>query len=76
MRRFEPPFNGKQFLLNKNTGEIHDLDKETQQCHIDSIDPEHIFMGDSYMECEVYYYMDGSFNVNGCHYCLPTKDNG
>ena len=40
MRRHEPPFNGKRFLLNQNTGEIHDLDNETYSCHIDKIEKE------------------------------------
>lgn len=39
MRRNHTPFNGKQFILNKNTGEIHDLDRETPDCHIDEINP-------------------------------------
>ena len=51
MRRHEPPFNGKRFLLNQNTGEIHDLDNETDSCHIDKIEKEHIHMDDSYMNC-------------------------
>ena len=37
MRRANTPFNGKQFILNQNTGEIHDLDRETPLCCIDKI---------------------------------------
>lgn len=37
MRRSQTPFNGKRFLLNINTGEIHDLDNETAECKIDGM---------------------------------------
>ena len=47
MRRSQTPFNGKRFLLNINTGEIHDLDNETAECKIDKIKPEHIRMDNS-----------------------------
>ena len=76
MRRPHSPFNGKRFLLNTNTGEIHDLDNETDQCQIDSINPEHIYMGDSYMNCVIASKMFKCPNSNGCYYCLREKDNG
>ena len=47
MRRVNAPCNGKQFILNQNTGEIHDLDRETPLCSIDKIDAEHIFACDT-----------------------------
>jgi hypothetical protein len=37
MRRSQTPFNGKRFLLNINTGEIHDLDNETAECKNDGM---------------------------------------
>ena len=37
MRRYTSPFNGKRYVLNKNTGEIHDLDRETSHCRINDI---------------------------------------
>lgn len=37
MRRNYPPYNGKRFLLNLSTNEIHDLDFETKNCQIDEI---------------------------------------
>ncbi len=76
MRRFNPPFNGKQFLLNKNTGEIHDLDNETVQCKLDAINPDHIYVGDSYMNCLIAARMYKCPNSNGCYYCLREKDKG
>ena len=44
MRRCNSPFNGNRYVLNKNTGEIHDLDRETSCCRINDIKSEHIFM--------------------------------
>lgn len=76
MRRYEYPFNGKRYLLNNNTGEIHDLDNETKFCHIDDINHDHIRMDDSYMNCLIYSKMCGCPNSNGCFYCLKEKDNG
>ena len=76
MRRLNPPFNGKQFVLNKNTGEIHNLDNETEQCHINSINPEHIYMGSSYLSCLLALDECKCPKNNGCHFCLPEKDSG
>lgn len=77
MRRYQPPFNGKRYLLNKNTGEIHDLDRETVSCHINDIQPKHIHMTDSHNEAQSYAIMLLRIpNPNGCRYCLPSKDNG
>ena len=76
MRRFNPPFNSKRFLLNKNTGEIHDLDRETEFCRINDINPDHIYMGDSYMSCLLHAQMSRCPNPNGCFYCQPENDRG
>ena len=76
MRRYESPFNGKRYLLNKNTGEIHDLENETDQCHIDDIKPDHIWMDNSYMNCLIAGSIFGCPKSNGCFYCLKEKDNG
>ena len=75
MRRSQTPVNGKRFLLNINTGEIHDLDNETAECKIDKIKPEHIRMDNSYMSCLIYAKMMGCPNGNGCYYCLRDKDD-
>ncbi len=77
MRRNHPPYNGKRYLLNKNTGEIHDLDKETENCRINSIKSEHIYMTDDYEDAQVHaVIVDNISNPNGCHYCIPSRDNG
>lgn len=76
MRRYNPPFDGKRFLLNKNTGEIHDLDKEDSNCRIDEIKEHHIYMGDSYMNCLIHAKLERCPVPNGCFYCQPEKDSG
>lgn len=76
MRRYNPPFNGKQFVLNKNTGEIHDLDKEHTLCRIDDIKTEHVCALDDYQSCLIYAAMFGVHNPNGCAYCMPEKNKG
>lgn len=42
MRRFHWPFNGRRYIGNKNTMEVHDLDNEQIACQIDDIDPQYI----------------------------------
>ena len=74
MRRFNPPFNGHCFPLNKNTGEIHDLDRETEYCRINNIRPNHIYMGNSYMSCFIYAQMNHYPSPNGCFYCQLEND--
>ena len=54
MRRCNSPFNGNRYVLNKNTGEIHDLDRETSCCRINDIKSEHIFNCSSYEEAVVF----------------------
>lgn len=76
MRRFNPPYSGKRYLLNLNTGEIHDLDNETDMCHIDEITPSHIYMNDSYMNCLIAAKLRNCPNSNGCYHCLREKDIG
>lgn len=76
MLRYDPPFDGKRYLLNKNTGEIHDLENETDLCRIDDIRPEHIYLDTPYMNCLIRAAAKGYLKPNGCFYCLPEKDNG
>lgn len=77
MRRYNAPFNGKRYLLNTNTGEIHDLDKETMMCQINEIKHDHIYMADTFEEAQIHaVIVENIANPNGCHYCDPSKDNG
>lgn len=70
MRRTDHPFNGKPFILNKGTGEIHDLDRESPLCCIDKIDTDHIFAGDTYAEAVLFASVLG-IKRNGCEHCMP-----
>lgn len=77
MRRYESPYNGKRYLLNTNTGEIHDLDSESDMCKINKIKLEHIYMADIYEGAQIHAVINENIgNPNGCHYCIPSKDNG
>lgn len=70
MRRNDSPFNGKQFILNKSTGEIHDLDRESEQCRIGQISEEDIFSCDTYAEAVLFSSVIG-IERNGCPHCIP-----
>lgn len=77
MRRDKYPFYNNRFVLNKNTGEIHDLDNEQPDCEIDKIKPEHIYSSSTYINAKiagVIFCKDKT--VNGCFYCLKEKNNG
>lgn len=74
MRRPYPPFDGKRYILNKNTAEVHDLDRETPNCRINDINTEHIKSYDSFEEAEIYSIMLISKMCNGCAYCMPERN--
>ncbi len=76
MRRFNPPFNGKRYVLNENTLEVHDLDREQSSCRINEIKDEHVYSCDSYSEAELRSVMVLQRGCNGCAYCMPEKNNG
>ncbi len=76
MRRYNPPFNGMQYVLNTSTGEIHDLDNEKANCQIDEINTKHVYNCESYEHAQMHAIMVDQKNPNGCHYCMPEKDNG
>ena len=69
MRRTHVPFNGKQFILNKNTGEIHDLDHESPLCCIDEIETDDIFAGDTYAEAVLFASVLG-ITRKRCPHCM------
>ena len=77
MRRNYPPFNGKRFILNTNTGEIHDLDCETDSCKINDINPSHICSDNTYERSLIAAaILCPHKHANGCYYCLKNKNNG
>lgn len=71
MRRYNSPFNGNRFVLNLNTGEIHDLDNENTNCQIDKIKPEHVANCVSLDYAQVSRGLMG-LPIDGCYYCLPS----
>lgn len=75
MIRNIPPFNGKRFLLNMNTNEIHDLLNEKTACKIDEISYDHIQMFDTLDEATVYLIFRNK-PLNGCYHCLKAIDKG
>ena len=76
MRRYTPPFNGKRYVLNRNTHEVHDLDRETSSCRINEIKTEHIRNCDTYEDAQMTSVVLDSCDCNGCAYCIPEKNNG
>lgn len=75
MRRNFPPYNGKRFLLNTKTNELHDLDKETSNCQIDEISKSHIMMFNTMLEASIYLSLNNK-QTNGCYWCLEDLDKG
>ncbi len=75
MRRYNPPFNGKRYVLNHNTHEVHDLDRETSACHINEINPEHVRQFDSYDDAWMFSFIVDDWACNGCAHCMPEKNN-
>ena len=76
MRRYNPPFNGRRYVLNHNTHEAHDLDYETAACRINEIKPEHVRNCDTYLELQMASAMLDNYQCNGCAFCMPKKNTG
>ena len=70
VRRMHAPFLGKRYLLNTNTGEVHDLDYESDACQIEKIKHAHIRMADSVIEIGILKSMFcDNISINGCYHC-------
>jgi hypothetical protein len=75
MIRPKSPFNGKRYLANTDTQEIHDLLKEKPGCRIDEIAREHVHMLDNYQEVmDLINTPHGDWI--GCVHCLPGLETG
>ena len=70
MIRPHSPFNGKRYLANTDTQEIHDLLKEKPNCGIDEISREHVHMLDNYQEV-MDLITTPHFDWVGCAHCFP-----
>ncbi|WDU82290.1 hypothetical protein [Caloramator sp. Dgby_cultured_2] len=68
MRRYQWPFNGKRFIGNTNTNEVHDLDNEKSGCKIDQINPLHVktFDPDTLSEAK-------RQGFDNCAYCIGNS---
>lgn len=67
MLRYQFPFDGKRFLLNKSTHQIHDLENESTMCHINDVNLEDIQMYDTENEIiDIVTYDE----YDGCYWCL------
>lgn len=77
MRRYNAPYCGKRYLLNTNTGEIHDLDFEKKdECKINKISVEHVVMYSSLERALNNAHFHTDKICNGCAHCLPKYDIG
>ena len=73
MKRYYPPFNGKRFIGNTNTHEVHDLENEQYgdgKCQIDEIKKEHIvtFSPDTLHEAEQRKFDHCQWCIGGSKY--------
>lgn len=68
MIRYHLPFEGKRFLLNKSTRQIHDLENESSMCNIDDISLKNLHMYESENEIQELVTYD---ECDGCYWCLP-----
>lgn len=68
MRRYRSPFNGKRFIGNTNTNEVHDLDNEKPGCKIDQIKDSHVktFVPDTLQEAHRQCF-------DNCAYCIGNS---
>ncbi len=71
-RRYESPYDGKQYLVDQSTGQIHDLDHEDTSengCKIDKIAIADVLMLDN--ESEVIIHVSSLWDdYLGCTKCL------
>ena len=68
MRRWQWPFNGKRYIGNTNTTEVHDLDNEQVNCQINEIKTDHVrtFSPDTHSEAK-------RQGFDNCHWCLGNS---
>lgn len=75
MIRYNPPFNGRRYLWNKHTNELHDLMNEQSECKIDQISLDHIETFSTLNEAKINIIFNNKV-VNGCYHCLRELDKG
>jgi hypothetical protein len=75
MIRDKDPYNGKRYLFNTNTNELHDLKAETSSCKIAEIKADHIIMFDGIMDALIHAKLLGK-RPDGCAHCLSEYHTG
>jgi hypothetical protein len=68
-RRLNAPYFGKRYIGSSETKILHDLDKETSKCRIDSIARRHIQMFE-------WLSVPMDMGYRGCEYCMPEYREG
>jgi hypothetical protein len=66
-RRYKLPYKGRKYLADKNSKVIHDLDKESRKCQIDTIKVEDLEMLDSIFDVR---YLIKNQGYSTCSCCL------
>ncbi|AFV02829.1 MULTISPECIES: hypothetical protein [unclassified Dehalobacter] len=68
-RRYSYPFNGKRFIGNTNTNEVHDLDNEKSGCRIDEINTSHVktFNPDTHQQAK-------NEGFDNCYWCIGNSN--
>lgn len=62
----------KRYLLNMNTGEVHDTENYHVECYLSLISEEHKRWFDNLSDALAYPYNDGVKHNDGCAHCLPN----
>ena len=60
----------KQFLYDHVSNTIHDLSKETENCHINSLDKKECSVCDSENQVKEIAISMGRISINKCPYCF------
>jgi hypothetical protein len=63
-RRLNAPYFGKRYVGDSETKILHDLDKETSSCRVDSIPKTKIQMFE-------WLNIPSDLLYSGCQYCMP-----
>lgn len=71
MLRYNLPYDGMRYIVDKDTKLIHDLDNESSLCYIDNISEENIIMLESEEDVQILCETE---NYRGCHWCNSSFD--
>ncbi len=69
VRRLNAPYFGKRYVGSSETKILHDMDKESDKCKIDSIERRHIQMFE-------WLSIPLDMGYIGCQFCMPEYETG